>query len=143
MDLPSLPANGEADPGSHVHQGRVRLQNAVSNVRTAEAAELMIEILIPVEHLQISNGEAKIELLTPTEARDHLHLNKYTFNRYQREGWIPYHHVGRTPRKTARHSCELDLFPKHALDMAKKLEDSPLREHHRMKAEKVEEVIRG
>ena len=102
----------------------------------------MIRISIPERDLQISNGIAKVTLLNPREAQEHLGLNKYTFNRFQRWGWIPYHHVGRTPRRTSRHSCELDLFPKHALDSAKKLEDSPLREHHRMKAEKVEEVIR-
>jgi hypothetical protein len=115
----------------------------VPNVRTAEGAELMIKILIPERDLQISDGEAKIELLTPTEAREHLHLNKYTFNRYQRRGWVPYHHVGRTPRKTARHSCELDFFLRHALDMAKEIQDSPLRDHLRMIKEPIEEVIRG
>ena len=113
------------------------------NVRTAEGAELMIEILIPVEHLQISDGEAKIQLLTPTEARDHLHLNKYTFNRFQRRGWVPYHHVGRAPRRTSRHSCELDLFLRHALDMAEEIQDSPLRDHLRMIKEPIEEVTRG
>jgi hypothetical protein len=80
----------------------------------------MIELKIPVT----------IELLTPTEARDHLHLNKHTFNRYQREGWVLAHPVGRT-----------FLYLRHELDSAAELEGSPLREHHRMKAEKIEEVI--
>jgi hypothetical protein len=93
----------------------------------------MIELSIPVRHLRISNGIATIELLTPTEARDHLHLNEYTFARYQRlDPGIPSHPVGRT-----------FLYLRHELDNAKELEGSPLREHHRMISEKIEEVIRA
>jgi len=92
----------------------------------------LIYLDIPIQHLQISNGVAKVELLNPAEAQKHLDLNKYTFGRYQREGWVPAHHVGRT-----------FLYLRHELDMAKEVEDSPVREHRRMKDEKVEEATRG
>ena len=102
------------------------------NVRTAEGGKPMIKLKIPVRHLQISNGIATIELLTPTEARDHLRLNEYTFARYQREGWVLAHPVGRT-----------FLYLRHELDSAKEIQDSPLRDHLRMIKEPIEEVTRG
>jgi len=92
----------------------------------------MIRISIPERDLQISNGIAKVTLLNPREAQEHLGLNKYTFGRFQRQGWVPAHHVGRT-----------FLYLRHELDSAKEIQDSPLRDHLRMIKEPIEEVTRG